>query len=689
MMQSLIDRAAREAGPAPHPRLAPLYSSASRLAPALNRLRMVLPQDLHERLTERMRRLDGAHWSARFWRGDASLWSGGDEAGWLGWTDPARLAAVAHRSLGLCARLRSRGRTDAVLLGMGGASLGAQVLASVLAPAQGGLRLHVLDSTNPEQVRSLQARVPVAHCLYLVASKSGGTLESTLLAQHFEDHVARVEGRQRVGQRFCAITDPGTPLHARAEAGGYAAVFLGDPRIGGRYSVLSPFGMVPLALMGHDPIAFLREAGTMRDFCGPRAHGHANVGLRLGALLGEAALMGRDKITFWADEELAPLAEWLEQLLAESTGKQGRGLVPVCGEPPGPPCRYGSDRLFVVLQGPGSPARGDERTRLGRELARAGHPVVHVRIATPYALAQEFYRWQYATAVAGHVLGVNPFDQPDVEASKQRTRGLLARGAEPADRPAGQRWGSLLLDVGASEAGAGGAGADDVRASEPAVGDVGATDGGATDGGAGDVGTRDAAARDAGARGAADSPAGPEQALARWLRRGPGGYHALLFYLPRTAGTQAWLSRWQQKLRDAGGGAVTAAFGPRYLHSCGQLHKGGPACGAYLFVRMAARADGTDGASEPLAACHAAQAEADLRELRARGRACVSVRFGASLEQGLQDLSRLLEGALAQAAGLGGPDGPDRPDRPGSTARAAPASLPREARGRAEAGALA
>lgn len=625
MMQPLNDGAARNAGAAPRGRLTPLYSPASRLAPAMNRLRMALPRDLHERLTARMQRLKDAHWSARFWSGDASLWTGGNESDWLGWTDPAGQATLMHRYLGLCARLRSQGHTDVVLLGMGGASLGARVLARAMAPAPDGLRLHVLDSTNPEQVRALKARVPVSQSLYLVASNAGGTLESALLARHFHDHVASVEGRQRVGQRFCAITDPGTRLHALAEARGYAAVFLGDPRIAGRYSVLSPFGMIPLALMGHDPVAFLREAAIMRDFCGPRAHGRANVGLRLGALLGEAALMGRDKVTLWTDEGLEPLAEWLEQLLAESTGKMGRGLVPVCGEPPGPPGRYGPDRFFIVLQGPG-PQAPDERARMSQALARAGHPVVHVRVASPYALAQEFYRWQYATAVAGHVLGVNPFDQPDVEASRRRARSLMARrmqAAAPA-LSAGQRRGSLLVDAG------------------------------------------DAAAPESAAR--------PESALARWLRRPPPAYHALLLYLPGTEGTQAWLSRWQQRLRDAAGGAVTAGFGPRYLHSCGQLHKGGPDCGAYLFVRMADRPDdgGAGGAREPLAAFHAAQAEADLRELRARGRACVSVRLCAGLDEGLQDLSRLLEAALDSEIELrdqGDVVGEPGPDARGALAR--------------------
>ncbi len=586
--------------PAGYPRFTPRFAPVSHPAAALNPQTMLLPTALRERVAHRIEGLDALHWCSRLWRRDAALWTGADENRWLGWIDPARQAEAMRRYLGPCARLRAEGWTDAVLLGMGGASLGAHVLGRMLGPAPDGLRLHVLDSTNAGQVRALQARVPVERSLYIVASKSGTTLESLLLARHFHAQAAALEGEERAGRRFCAITDPRTPLHERAEAQGYAAVFFGDPSIGGRYSVLSPFGMVPLALMGFDPIAFLHEADAMRRHCGPQTAGRANMGLRLGALLGEAARMGRDKVTFLPSGGLEPLAQWLEQLLAESTGKDGRGLVPVLGEPLGRPEYYGPDRLFVFLRGPDA-LPGDDEAWVAEALARAGHPVLRIEVASPQGVAQEFYRWQYATSVAGHVLGVHPFDQPDVEASKARTRALLAQRPDAAARPsspaAAWRSGSLLVEAGARDAG--------------------------------------------------DGRAGLEAALARWLRCPPGGYHALLAYLPRDPRTEAWLCRWQRALRDAGGGAVTAAFGPRYLHSCGQLHKGGPAGGAYLYIRMADEAAAGDDSCEALAACHAAQAEADMQELCARGRCCLSVRFTAGLERGLEDLSRLLTEALA------------------------------------------
>ncbi|QWF52368.1 hypothetical protein HHA22_10815 [Bordetella hinzii] len=243
-----------------------LNTPASRLTAAVNLQCMQLPPRLRARVEHRLARLCAMRWSARLWQRDATLWTGADEDRWLGWIDPWQQANVMRRYQGLCARLRGQGQTDAVVLGMGGASLGAQVLARSLRPAQDGLRLHVLDSTDPDEVRALQARLPAASTLYLVASKSGSTLESALLARHFHARAVASVGRARAGRHFCAITDPGSPLQAQAEALGYAAVFLGDPTIGGRYSVLSPFGMVPLALMGHDPIAFLREAHVMRGY---------------------------------------------------------------------------------------------------------------------------------------------------------------------------------------------------------------------------------------------------------------------------------------------------------------------------------------------------------------------------------------------------------------------------------------
>ncbi|MGS1118485.1 hypothetical protein [Castellaniella sp. UC4442_H9] len=596
MQLAPIAQADRPVAAARHPAV------AGRRSAVANVQHVLVPPGLREQVINRLAQLCAMGWSKRLWRHDASLWTGRDEAQWLGWLNPARQKTVARRMAPKCAALREAGWTDAVLMGMGGASLGAYVLSEVLGPQNGGLRLHVLDSTDPGQVRELEACVPLARTLFIVASKSGTTLESSLLEQHFRSRAAAFDGPQ-ASRRFCAITDPGTALHRRALEEGYAAVFSADPSIGGRYSVLSPFGMVPLALMGHDPLALLNDAEWMSRRCGPGGGSEPNDALWLGTLLGEAAIAGRDKITLCASADLASLGEWLEQLLAESTGKDGRALVPVCGEQLDLMSEYRQDRVFVLLRGP--QAESGLWLKEGRALARAGHPVVIIDVASPRSLGQEFYRWEYATAVAGTLLGVHPFDQPDVEATKVRARQLLkapdarSPAAEAALAGRAKRRYSLVLDMG----------------SDPAEG-----------------------------------AASPERIIRAWLSDPRISYHAILGYLPRTRQTESWLRQWQRRLRRLGGGAVVAGFGPRYLHSCGQLHKGGPACGAYLFLRMSSQDTGNTRTLDELSRCHAAEARADLLELRSRGRPCLSVEFTGTLTQGLRDLADLLRSALESAA---------------------------------------
>lgn len=549
--------------------LGPVLRRTSQAA-SFNRQSIYLPSDLAHKVAARLDAMHAARWVNRLWNNDASLWTGADEAEWTGWVDPARQEANMRRYLGMCSRLRESGSTDVVLIGMGGASLGAHVLQSALGSAADGMRLHVLDSNDPDQVLALQRRLPPEQCLYVIASKSGSTMESTLLAQRFYAMASQRLGKS-AARRFCAITDAGTPLQQFAEEQCFAAIFTGDRTIGGRYSVLSPFGLVPLALLGHDPMEFLRHAGQLRKHCSPRAPINSNPGALLGAILGEAALAGRDKVTLWVEPELSGMADWLEQLLAESTGKAGQGLIPVTQEPPCELRRYSPDRLFVILR------RSAALTRQRDALRAAGQPVIDMQIGTGAALAQEFYRWQYATAVAASILGVNPFDQPDVEASKLRTRELLNAKGESGT---GRRLGSLVIDTG-------------------------------------------------------DAPD-----LATWLNASVARYFALLAYLPGDAQNRNWLSIWQGKLRDHFGAAATAGFGPRYLHSCGQLHKGGPDGGAYLMIGRHA----TDGSE--LGICQNAQSRADLAELRARGRHCAAVWFTGDIGQGLRELGQLLESCL-------------------------------------------
>ncbi|MVW79885.1 transaldolase [Bordetella sp. 02P26C-1] len=537
---------------------------------AIHRQQVHLPVELKDRVISRLKAMREQRWVSRLWAGDATLWTGTDEDQWTGWVNPAQQQAIMRRYLGMCARLRDGLYEHAVLIGMGGASVGAQVLQSALGSSPGGLKLHVLDSIDPDQVQALERRLPLDKCLYIVASKSGTTMESTLLARHFYQR-ARAALGESAGRHFCAITDLDTPLQKMAEELGYAAVFTGDSQIGGRYSVLSPFGLVPLALMGHDPMAYLNQASVARNQCGPRAPMDKNPGAILGAVLGEAALSGRDKVTIWTDPKLACFGDWLEQLIAESTGKHGRGMIPVTQEPETEVHRYPSDRLFVILR------RGPAMKRQTEQLRAAGHAVIDIEVGEGALLAQEFYRWQFATAVAGSILEINPFDQPDVEASKVRTRQVLAA---PIVQPAGVSLGSLVVDIGEH----------------------------------------------------AD--------LGDWLRAHPADYFSLLAYLPSNDDTRAWLTHWQGRLRDMYGAAATSGYGPRYLHASGQLHKGGPAGGSYLFIGR------HDCHGNELGRCQSAQAQADIAELRARGRHCAAVWFTGSVATGLRDLAQLLESAL-------------------------------------------
>lgn len=567
---------------------------------ALNGFASALPPALAERLDQRLALAHREAWVQRLWARDATLWTGADEDQWLGWLRPGAGPARPARLAAICRRLCVAGHADAVLLGMGGATLGAEALAHILGVAAGGLRLHVLDSTDVAQILALEARLDLTRTLFVVASKSGTTLESGMLAAYFQQRVAALLGRREAGRRFVAITDPGTPLQARALRDGYAAVFEGEPTVGGRNSVLSPFGLVAAALLGHDPAALLRAMQPMLRACSAQVALHRNPGLVLGALLGEAALAGHDKVTLLADPGLRPLGCWLEQLLAESTGKDGKGLIPVADEPRCQPAAYRRDRLFVHLASAQAPDA--ELAAHASELAAAGHPVLTCTSGAGLAIGQEFFRWQVATAVAAAVLGVNPFDQPDVEASKARTRALAGGGAvaAQADEP-------LLVEGALAFHGK----------------------------------TVPATATAASAAALLATHAAPARA---------GGYMALLAYLPRGPACERWLASARDCIGRGTGVATLGGFGPRYLHSCGQLHKGGTACGRFLFITAdAPRELAAPGYAAGFGATQAAQAQGDMEELMARGRPCLRVHIQGDLGAGLAQLDKLLRRALAPA----------------------------------------
>jgi transaldolase/glucose-6-phosphate isomerase len=353
----------------------------------------------------------------RLWAGDAALWSGQDEAKWLGWldiVDKQRKRLSTLEALG--ADIRAEGFTHIVLLGMGGSSLGPEVLGGIF--GRGRPELRVLDSTDPAQIRAVEASVDLARTLFIVSSKSGSTLEPNILEQYFFERV------KAAGAHFIAVTDPGSSLQKLAEHKRFRHIAYGEPSIGGRYSVLSDFGMVPAVAIGLDIGRLLGAAQRMVRSCGENVPPAENPGVVLGTVMGVLAKSGRDKLTIVASPGIAGFGAWLEQLVAESTGKLGRGLIPVDAEPLGPPPVYGQDRLFAYLRLPGeADAQQDEAIDA---LERAGHPVVRITVNERYHIGQEFFRWEIATAVAGAILEINPFDQPDVEASKVRTRELTS-----------------------------------------------------------------------------------------------------------------------------------------------------------------------------------------------------------------------------------------------------------------------
>ena len=360
----------------------------------------------------------------RLWAGDKSLWTETDEDKWLGW-----LHVIDHElaDVGLlqdfAADVKQRDFTDVVLLGMGGSSLGPEVLSETFGQQTGWPRFHMLDSTDPAQIKAIEQAVDLSKTLFIVSSKSGSTLEPNIFMDYFLDRVGAVRGKHKAGEHFVAVTDPGSSLERRAKQLGFAHIFHGVPSIGGRYSVLSKFGLVPAAAMGLDIKRLLETALPMERSCGSDVPPSENSGVKLGIALGIAATrFGRDKVTIIASPEIADLGAWLEQLLAESTGKHGRGLIPLADEPPATPEHYGGDRFFAYLELDGRAAQSQQDAVAALE--KAGHPIAKIRVKDIWHIGQEFFRWEIATAVAGKIIGIDPFDQPDVEASKVKTSAL-------------------------------------------------------------------------------------------------------------------------------------------------------------------------------------------------------------------------------------------------------------------------
>lgn len=537
------------------------------------------------------------------WAGDPALWTGADEDRWLGWLSIAALECGAPEELRVfAAEVRRRAFTDIVLLGMGGASLGPEVLARTFGPQPGWPRFHILDSTVPAQIGTLEQTIDLGQTLFMVSSKSGGTLEPNIFLDYFFDRVAALRGADKAGGHFVAVTDPGSALDDRAGKLGFAHVFYGAPSIGGRYSVLSMFGLAPAAAMGIDTRRLLRTTRPMMRSCGPDVPPAENPGVRLGIALGVAAArFGRNKLTIVTSPGIADLGAWLEQLIAESTGKLGRGLIPLAGEPLAAPGHYGADRIFAHLELDGSP---DPAQRLAMEaLSDAGHPVVWIRVADIWSLGQEFFRWEIATAVAGAILGIDPFDQPDVEASKQASRTLIsgyeAAHSLPNDEPVFREDGMAVF----------------------------------------------ADSRNAGALGRHSSLSG--YLRSHLGRVQDGDYVALLAYVERNPAHTEALTAIRTRIRDRTRAATCLGFGPRFQHSTGQIYKGGPNAGVFLQITCDDDRDiGIPGHAYSFGVVKAAQARGDFEALGKRRRPLMRVHLK-DVDAGLIHLRQAIEAAFA------------------------------------------
>jgi glucose-6-phosphate isomerase len=549
---------------------------------------------LAERVAARIAAFRAADWHRRLLARDTSLW--GDEPARreaigqrLGWVNSATtMREQAGAFTAFAGEVRAAGFTRVLLLGMGGSSLAPEVLAHTFGVPSTGLPLTVLDDTSPAAVRAALADHDPARTLVLVASKSGGTVEVTSFERACFARAAATLGA-RAGDSFVAITDPGTALAAHARERGYRRCFTNPADIGGRFSVLSCFGLVPAALLGLDPTALCTAAESERAAFA--ADGGAV--LEIGAALGELALAGRDKLTLVLSPEWAALGAWIEQLVAESTGKQGRGVLPVDGEPLGEPSAYGDDRVFVSVA---ASAGSIGATVALDRLAAAGHPVIRWT-REPHAIGAEFMRWELVTAVAAAVLGVNPFDEPNVAEAKSATKQVLAepRAGSVAATPRA-RSGPLTLDAPDHVAVAG----------EP----------------------RDWAA-----------------ALLAWVR--PGDYAAILAWLHRTPARHEALERLRLAIARSTRAATTLGYGPRYLHSTGQLHKGGAANGVFLQLTAGEGDVEIPGEAYGFRVLHAAQAAGDLRVLTAHGLRVVRVHLGEDPDAGLEQLVAAFEQAGA------------------------------------------
>lgn len=578
---------------------------AAALGDRLNSQSLNLPADLGKAVDSSLDQWRQAGNVRRLWAGDATLWTGADEGQWLGWLDAIDNERKRLDELNdLAANIRRENFLHAVLLGMGGSSLGPEVLANTFGPTRGHPKLIVLDSTAPEQIRAVENAIDPVRTLFIVSSKSGSTLEPNILKDYFFERMKTAVGPDRAGSHFIAVTDSGSELETIAERDHFRYLGFGRPSIGGRYSVLSNFGMVPAAVIGLDISELLSTAQKMANACGSAVPPADNPGIVLGTVLAEAARLGRNKATIVTSPGIADFGAWLEQLLAESTGKQGRGIIPVDAEPLGLPESYGKDRLFayVRLNNESNPAQDDAVAAL----ERAGQPVVRIGLADRHQLSQEFFRWEIAVATAGAIIAINPFDQPDVEASKVKTRALTKAyehsGILPSETPLLQENGIKIFADAANSAAL-----KQASSGETLVGSL----------------------------------------KAHLGRLRAGDYCAVLAYIARDEAHERALQDIRTKIRDAKHVATCVGFGPRFLHSTGQAYKGGPNEGVFVQVTCDTSGDlPVPGHKYGFGAVISAQARGDFSVLNERKRRAIRIHLGPNVGAGLKHLNDAVQQAL-------------------------------------------
>ena len=556
----------------------------------LNRIAVYVPDDLRREIEAEIADWKQAEKIARIWQKDASVWTHKDEGKWLGWLDIVdEESGNAETYRNFHSDIKTAGFTGVVLMGMGGSSLCPEVLAITF----GKQNFHILDSTVPAQVKSVEGKIDIEKTLFIVASKSGSTLEPNCFKQYFFDIVSKRVGAENAERQFVAITDPGSKMEQVARDDHFRYIFYGRPEIGGRFSALSAFGLTAAAAMGIDVEALLQPAKEVADSC--KSDGMENTGLLVGAILGICQKHGRDKLTILTGDKVHDLGAWLEQLIAESTGKNGIAIIPVDREPITDLSIYGNDRVFVSLSTKDD-ATSNEQSKLIESLKPSDHPFIDIELESTETVGQEFFRWEFATAVAGSIMGINPFNQPDVESAKVEARKLTEEyeqsGSLPKESPFFEEDGIQLFTSKNYASDLTSASSDDSLSS---------------------------------------------LINAHLSRIKPGDYFALLAYIEMNREHEAILQSIRAKVLRQHKVATCLGFGPRFLHSTGQAYKGGPNTGVFLQITSDDEFDlPVPGQKYTFGIVKAAQARGDFQVLLDRGRRALRVHLGEDVASGLR-----------------------------------------------------